>query len=85
MAAAGTGRKGRDNLKQAIAYARGSLDADFRRGDYLQASLDAANVSKLAYALYYITSNETGTPEEGGQDARTNETEETDETETPPG
>lgn len=85
MTAPETGRRGREDLKKAIAYARGSLDADFRRGDYLQASLDAADVSRLAYALFYIDSDRTGMPEEGGQDARTHKTKETDEAETGPG
>lgn len=42
-----------ESLKEAVAMARGRLDADFRRGDLFQASLDAADVSKLAYAAFY--------------------------------
>lgn len=46
------GKKGREGLKKAIAYARSSLDA--------------ADVSRLARALFYIDSDKTGMPEEGG-------------------
>ncbi len=59
------GKPREDSLKNAIAAARGRLDADFRRGNYFQASLDAADVSKLAYALYYVQS---GGDTEGGND-----------------
>lgn len=45
------------NLARAIACARGQLDADFRRGDMLQASLDAADISRLAYAAFYVGSS----------------------------
>ena len=51
------------NLIQAMNLARGALDADFRRGDLLQASIDAANVSKLAYAAFYAGTGQTGAGE----------------------
>lgn len=57
-----------DGLPAAIAEARGRLDADFRRRDLFQASLDAADVSKLAYAAFYLQALEArgGTAGEGG-------------------
>lgn len=43
-----------DGMNAAISTARGRLDADFRRHDLFQASLDAADVSKMAYAAFYL-------------------------------
>lgn len=41
-------------LAESIAVARGRLDADFRNQDLYQASQDAAEVSRLAYAAFYM-------------------------------
>lgn len=54
--AAGTdGRAdGAQDLVNAMNAARGRLDASFRKNDLFQASLDAADVSKLAYAAFCL-------------------------------
>lgn len=44
-------------LTEAISAARGRLDACFRRGDMFQASLEAADVSKMSYAAWYAKAN----------------------------
>lgn len=45
---------GRDAMAEAAARARGRLDKDFRQGDLYQASLDAAEISRLAYAAFCL-------------------------------
>lgn len=42
-------------LDAAIAAARGRLDRDLRRGDMFQASVDASDIAKLAYAKFYAS------------------------------
>lgn len=49
-----SGACGAVGLTDALGSARGRLDLDFKRGDLFQASLDAADVSKLAYAAFYM-------------------------------
>lgn len=61
---------GRDAMAEAAARARGRLDKDFRQGDLYQASLDAAEISRLAYAAFCLRLQAPGTQERGaGQDA----------------
>lgn len=57
-------------MAEAVARARGNLDKDFRQGDLYQASLDAAEVSRLSYAAFCLRWKMPGTQEGGaGQDA----------------
>lgn len=42
-----------EGIAGTLARARGRLDADFRDGNLYQASLDAAEISRLAYAMHH--------------------------------
>lgn len=52
--AKGPGHAMAKSLAESIAVARGRLDADFRNRDLYRASQDAAEVSRLAYAAFYM-------------------------------